>query len=57
MTTETVECDAWAKLEKLAREIDPTLPADLSGYEIRIILNRDFQVVECIALSYKDVGA
>jgi hypothetical protein len=39
--------NAWAALERLAREIDPSLPADLTGKEIRITLSKDCQSVEC----------
>ena len=31
--------EAFAELEKMAREINPNLPADLSGHEIRISLS------------------
>jgi len=40
--------DPWAKIEALAREINPNLPADLSGYELRITQNKDYQGVELI---------
>lgn len=39
----------WKQIEILAREIDPTLPADLSGYELRITLSRQYQSVEAHA--------
>ena len=42
------DAKVWAELERLAREINPGLPADLSGYELRITLNKDFQAVELI---------
>lgn len=40
--------EAWTELEALARSINPKLPADLSGYQIRITLSKDFQGVELI---------
>lgn len=40
----------WDQLLKLAREIDPTLPADLSEYELRITLNRELQSIELVRL-------
>ncbi len=35
--------EAFVALEKMAREINPDLPADLSGYEITISLSKDHQ--------------
>lgn len=46
----SAECHKWEQLLKLAREIDPTLPADLSEYELRITFNREFQSVELVRL-------
>lgn len=46
--------DPWAQLERIAREINPDLPADLSGYELRITLNKDFQGVEIIDRRFAD---
>jgi len=43
--------EAWDELEAIARKIDPSLPADLSGYEVRITLNRDFKAVECLLVN------
>ena len=34
---------AFDALEKMAREINPKLPKDLSGHEIRISLSKDHQ--------------
>jgi hypothetical protein len=48
--------DPWAELVKIAREINPDLPADLSGYEVRIILNKDFQAVELMAADMVKLG-
>lgn len=43
--------DPWAELIAIARRINPDLPADLSGHEIRITLSKDFQAVEAINLA------
>ena len=44
----------WKQFEAMARAIDPSLPSDLYGYELRITLNDDFQSVECIARNLAD---
>lgn len=54
MTGIAPKIDPWEQLTKIAREIQPDLPADLSGYEVRITLNKDFQAVELMALDFID---
>lgn len=44
---------AWRDMEAMAREINPNLPADLSGYQITISLSKDRQTATAAPVSYK----
>lgn len=43
---------AFAEIERLAREIDPSLPADLSDYELHITMSKDVMAVEAVRASF-----